>query len=233
MYASNEIGTIQPIAKIGAIAKEHQVPFLVDAVQAVAHVPVDVNGLNAGLLSLSAHKFYGPKGVGALYVRKGTELASLILGGDQERGRRASTQNIAGIVGLARAVEICLQKMDEEIKVQTGLRDRLLNEVPKRIEGVKVNGHLSRRLPNNAHFSFDRIEGESLLMSLDMAGMAASMGSACTSGALELSHVLRSIGLSDDAAHGALRVTLGRWTTQEEVEVLLQKLPEIITSLRV
>ena len=233
MYASNEIGTIQPIAKIGAIAKEHQVPFLVDAVQAVAHVPVDVNGLNAGLLSLSAHKFYGPKGVGALYVRKGTELASLILGGDQERGRRASTQNIAGIVGLARAVEICSQKMAEEIEVQTRLRDRLLSEVPKRIIGVKVNGHLSRRLPNNAHFSFDQVQGESLLMSLDLAGIAASMGSACTSGALEPSHVLRAIGLSDEAAHGVLRVTLGRWTTQEEVEALLQKLPEIITRLRV
>ncbi len=233
MYASNEIGTIQPVAKIGAIAKEHQVPFLVDAVQAVGHVPVDVNGLNAGLLSLSAHKFYGPKGVGALYVRKGTELASLILGGDQERGRRASTQNIAGIVGLARAVEICSQKMAEEIEVQTRLRDRLLSEVPKRIIGVKVNGHLSRRLPNNAHFSFDQVQGESLLMSLDLAGIAASMGSACTSGALEPSHVLRAIGLSDEAAHGVLRVTLGRWTTQEEVEALLQKLPEIITRLRV
>ena len=233
MYASNEIGTVQPVAKIGAIAKEHQVPFLVDAVQAVGHVPVDVNDLNVDLLSLSAHKFYGPKGVGALYVRKGTELASLILGGDQERGRRASTQNIAGIVGLARAVEICSQKMDEEIEVQTRLRDRLLSEVPKRIIGVKVNGHLSRRLPNNAHFSFDQVQGESLLMSLDLAGIAASMGSACTSGALEPSHVLRSIGLSDEAAHGVLRVTLGRWTTQEEVEALLQKLPEIITRLRV
>ena len=233
MYASNEIGTIQPVAKIGAIAKEHQVPFLVDAVQAVGHVPVDVNGLNAGLLSLSAHKFYGPKGVGALYVRKGTELASLILGGDQERGRRASTQNIAGVVGLVRAIELCGQKMTEEIEVQTRLRDRLLSEVPKRITGVKVNGHLSRRLPNNAHFSFDQVQGESLLMSLDLAGIAASMGSACTSGALEPSHVLRAIGLSDEAAHGVLRVTLGRWTTQEEVEALLQKLSKIVKSLRI
>lgn len=233
MYASNEIGTIQPVAKIGAIAKEHQVPFLVDAVQAVGHIPVSVEDLGADLLSLSAHKFYGPKGVGALYVRKGAELASLILGGDQEGGRRASTQNIAGIVGLARAVEICGRKMAEEIKMQTGLRDKLLTEVPKRVTGVTINGHLSQRLPNNAHFSFDGIEGESLLMSLDLAGMAASMGSACTSGALELSHVLRAIGLSDEAAYGALRITLGRWTTDGEIDYFLQKLPEIATSLRI
>lgn len=233
MYANNEIGVIQPISKIGIIAKEHQIPFLVDAVQAVGHIPVSVEDLHADLLSLSAHKFYGPKGIGALYVRKGTELTSFLLGGDQERGRRASTQNIAGIVGLARAIEICGQKMTEEIKIQTNLRDKLLNEVPKRIMGVQINGHLSQRLPNNAHFSFDRIEGESLVMSLDIAGIAASMGSACTSGALEPSRVLRAIGLSDEAAYGALRITLGRWTTEEEVDYFLQKLPEIVTSLRI
>jgi len=233
MYASNEIGAIQPISEIGAVAREHDITFLVDAVQAVGHILVQVNELKADLLSLSAHKFYGPKGVGALYIRKGTKLSSFLLGGDQERSRRASTQNIAGIVGLARAIELCDQRMNEEITFQTRLRDKLLTEVPKRVEGVKINGHFSRRLPNNAHFSFEQLEGESLLMSLDMADIVASMGSACTSGALEPSHVLRAIGLSDELAYGALRITLGRWTTEEQVDYFLEKLPETVKSLRI
>jgi cysteine desulfurase len=233
MYASNEIGTIQPAAEIGAVAREHQIPFLVDAVQAVGHLPVNVDELNADLLSLSAHKFYGPKGVGALYVRQGTKLPPFLLGGDQERGRRASTQNVAGIVGLAKAVEICSRKMDDETRLQTKLRDKLLQEVPRRVEGVKINGHLSRRLPNNAHFSFERVEGESLLLSLDMANISASMGSACASGALEPSHVLRAIGLADELAYGALRITLGRWTTEEDVDYFLEQLPGIVTGLRI
>lgn len=233
MYASNEIGTIQPVQEIGAIAKKHKIPFLVDAVQAVGHIPVNVNDLNADLLSLSAHKFYGPKGIGALYVRQGTALSSFLLGGDQERGRRASTQNIAGIVGLARAIELCDQYMGEETKLHTDLRNKLFEEVPKRVDGVKINGHLSQRLPNNVHFSFEQLESESLLMSLDMAHIAASMGSACTSGALKSSHVLQAIGLSDELAHGALRITLGRWTTEEQIDYFLEQLPEIVKILRI
>jgi len=233
MYASNEIGTIQPVKEIGTIAKKHNILFHVDAVQAVGHIPVNVNELNADLLSLSAHKFYGPKGMGALYVRQGTELSSFLLGGDQERGRRASTQNIAGIIGLARAIELCDQNMDEEAKLHIRLRNRLIEEIPRKIDGVKINGHLSQRLPNNTHFSFEQIESESLLMSLDMANMAASMGSACTSGALEPSHVLRAIGLSDELAYGALRISLGRWTTEEQVNHFIEQLPGIVKSLRI
>ena len=233
MLANNEIGAIQPISKIGTIANKHNIPFLVDAVQAVGHIPVDVNDLKADLLSLSAHKLYGPKGVGALYIRKGTRLSSFLLGGGQEQGRRSSTQNVPGAVGLAEAIELCNQKMNDEIAFQTKLRDKLLSEVPKKVTGVKVNGHLSQRLPNNAHFSFEQLQGESLLMSLDMANISASMGSACASGAMEPSHVLRSIGLSDELAYGALRITLGRWTTEEQVDYFLKQLPELVTSLRI
>ena len=232
MHASNEIGTIQPVAEIGQIIKGRGVAFLVDAVQTVGHIPVDVNELGADLLSLSAHKFYGPKGIGALYIRKGTPLRSFLLGGDQEKSRRASTQNVAGAVGLAKATELAVRKMREEQDLQTRLRDRLLTEIPQAIAGVKVNGHVHKRLPNNVHFSFEGIQGEALLMSLDMAGFAASMGSACTSGALEPSHVLRAIGLDDRLAYGALRITLGRWTTQEEVEQLIRQLPAMVEQLR-
>jgi cysteine desulfurase len=233
MLANNEIGSIQPISEIGAIAHKRHIPFLVDAVQAVGHIPVDVNDLYADLLSLSAHKFYGPKGAGALYIRKGTRLSSFLLGGGQEQGRRSSTQNVAGAVGLAKAVELCGQKMSDEIVFQTKLRDKLLDDVPRMIKGVKVNGHLSQRLPNNAHFSFERLQSESLLLSLDMSNIAASMGSACASGAMEPSHVLRAIGLSDELSYGALRVTLGRWNTEEQVDYLLEKLPALVTSLRI
>jgi cysteine desulfurase len=233
MYASNEIGTIQPIPEIGAITEEHNVLFLVDAVQAIGHIPVDVNALKADLLSLSAHKFYGPKGIGALYIREGTEIASFLLGGGQEHGKRSSTQNVAGAVGLARAIELCDQQMSQEIVFQTRLRDKLLEEVPKAIAGVRVNGSLSRRLPNNAHFAFEGLQSESLLMGLDMVNIAASMGSACTAGALKASHVLRAIGLSDELAYGALRITLGRWTTEEQVDYFLEQLPGLVKSLRV
>lgn len=233
MLANNEIGAIQPISEIGAIANKHNIPFLVDAVQAVGHIPVNVDDLKADLLSLSAHKLYGPKGVGALYIRKGTTLSSFLLGGGQEQGRRSSTQNVPGAVGLSEAIKLCDQKMNDEIAFQTKLRDKLLSEVPDRVKGVKVNGHLSQRLPNNAHFSFERIQSESLLMSLDMVNVSASMGSACASGALEPSHVLRAIGLSDELAYGALRITLGRWTTEEHVDYFLEQLPDIVTSLRI
>lgn len=232
MLANNEIGSIQPISKIGAIAQKSNIPFLVDAVQAVGHIPVNVDDLKVDLLSLSAHKLYGPKGVGALYIRKGTKLSSFLLGGGQEQGRRSSTQNVAGAVGLAQAIKLCDQKMDEEAVFQIEMRNKLFNEVPKKIKGVKINGHLSQRLPNNAHFSFERLQSESLLMSLDMANIAASMGSACTSGAMEPSRVLRAIGLSDELAYGALRITLGRWTTEAQVDYFLDKLPELVTSLR-
>jgi cysteine desulfurase len=232
MCASNEIGTVQPITEIGALTQKSKVSFLVDAVQAVGHIPIHVKELKADLLSLSAHKFYGPKGVGALFIRKGTEIAPFLLGGDQERGRRASTQNVYGAVGLAKAVELCGQRMKYEAVNQTQLRNRLLAEVPKIISGVKVNGHRTKRLPNNAHFSFENVQGEALLMGLDQADIAVSMGSACTSGALEPSHVLRAIGLSDELAYGALRITLGRWTTGEQIDYFLDQLPGIVKSLR-
>lgn len=233
MHANNEIGTIQPVAEVGRIAQEQQVPFLIDAVQTVGHILVDVGALGADLLTLSGHKFYGPKGAGALYIRQGLKVPSFLLGGDQERGRRASTQNVAGAVGLAKALELCRVHMDEEARVQSRWRDELLAEVPRRIEGVIVNGHPTRRLPNNAHFSFEGVDGESLLLSLDMAGVAASMGSACTSGAMEISAVLRAIGLSDDLARGALRISLGRWTRQEHIDLLLEHLPQMAVGLRI
>ena len=233
MHASNEIGTVEPVADIGAIAKEKNIPFLVDACQTVGHIPVDVNEFNCDLLSLSAHKFYGPKGVGALYIRKATKITPYLLGGDQERSRRASTQNIPGAVGLAKAIELCALKMRDEENIQKQLRDYLIKEISKRIERVKVNGHLSRRLPNNVHFSFEGVEGEYLLMSLDMNNMAASMGSACTSGAMEPSHVLRAIGLSDDLSYGSLRITIGRWTTKEHIDYLLEKLPGLVKGMRI
>lgn len=233
MHANNEIGTIQPIAEISKIAREHKIPFLVDAVQTVGHIPVNVDELGADLLTLSAHKFYGPKGVGAMYVRKGFSPMPLLFGGDQERGRRASTQNVAGAVGLAKAVELCREKMAQEASDQRRWRDRLLEEVLKRVDGARVNGSRTKRLPNNAHFSFEGVEGESLLMSLDMAGMAASMGSACKAGAMEPSHVLRAIGISDALAHGALRISLGRWTKEEDIDRLLEHLPQMVGGLRV
>lgn len=232
MCASNEIGTVQPITEIGAITQKNNVLFLVDAVQAVGHIPINVNELKADLLSLSAHKFYGPKGVGALYIRKGVDIAPFLLGGDQERGRRASTQNVCGAVGLAKAVELCAQRMKYEAVNQTNLRNRLLAQVPKLIPGVRINGHRIKRLPNNAHFSFEGVQGESLVMGLDQADIAVSMGSACTSGTLKSSHVLRAIGLSDELAYGALRITLGRWTTAEQIDYLLDQLPGLVKSLR-
>lgn len=233
MHANNEIGTIQPVEEVGGIAKEHQIPFLVDAVQTVGHIPVDVGRLGVDMLTLSGHKFYGPKGIGALYIREGIKIPSLLLGGDQERGRRASTQNVAGAVGLAKAIELCRMQMDEEGRAQSRWRDELLAEVPRRVEGVAANGHPTRRLPNNAHFSFEGVDGESLLLSLDMEGMAASMGSACASGAMEVSAVLRAIGLPDDLARGALRITLGRWTKQEHIDLLLEHLPRMTAALRI
>ncbi len=232
MLANNEIGVIQPLADIGKIAKEKGVCFHIDAVHAAGHIPVNVNELNCDLLSLAAHKFYGPKGVGALYIRKGTKITPFLLGGGQERSRRASTNNVPAIVGMGKAVEICREKMVEEINEQTTLRDKIISGVLKNVPDSLLNGHPTKRLPNNTNFAFRSVNGESLLMSLDMVGIAASMGSACTSGALEPSHVLRAIGLSDEQALGALRVTIGRWTTEKNIEYFLENLPPIIERLR-
>jgi cysteine desulfurase len=225
MHANNEIGTIEPIADIGEIAKSKGICFHTDAVQTVGHIPVNVNDLNVDLLSLSAHKFYGPKGVGALYIRKGTRIERFLHGGDQEKGRRASTHNTTGIVGLGEAIEICREKMEDEGKFQIELRDRLIKEIPEKIPEVYLNGHPTKRLPNN-------IEGESILLNLDMLGIAASTGSACTSTSLEPSHVLLAIGLPHEIAHGSLRITLGRWTKKEDIDYLLEHLPKIVDKLR-
>ena len=232
MHANNEIGTIQPITQIGKIAKAKEIYFHTDAVQTVGHTPVNVNDLNVDLLSLSAHKFYGPKGVGALYIRKGTRINRFLHGGDQEKGRRASTHNTPGIVGLGRAIELCQDKMQDEAKFQTVLRDRLIKEIPNRISEVYLNGHPNQRLPNNINFSIKYIEGESILLNLDMLGIAASTGSACTSTSLEPSYVLLAIGLSHEIAHGSLRLTLGRWTKEEDIDYLLLYLPKIVEKLR-
>ncbi|MBM3243907.1 MAG: cysteine desulfurase NifS [Candidatus Omnitrophica bacterium] len=232
MHANNEIGTIQPIEEIGRIVKGRGVYFHTDAVQTVGHIPVDVNNLNVDFLSLSAHKFYGPKGVGALYIRKGSRINRFLHGGDQEKGRRASTYNTPGIVGLGKAIELCRKNMESEIKSQSALRDRMIKEIPKFIPEVKLNGHPSLRLPNNVNFSVKYIEGESMLLSLDMLGIAVSTGSACTSSSLEPSHVLLAIGLDHATAHGSLRVTVGRWTTEGEIEYFLESLPKVVEKLR-
>ncbi|MDP4094297.1 MAG: cysteine desulfurase NifS [Bacillota bacterium] len=232
MFANNEIGTIQPIAEIGKIAKTHKIYFHTDAVQAVGNVPINVEEMNIDLLSLSGHKFYGPKGIGALYVRKGTKMISFMHGGAQERGRRASTENVAAIVGLGKAIEIATEKMDEYNKKLLALRDRTIEEIQKKIPFIKLNGDRYKRLPGNVNFSFNFIEGESLLLMLDMKGIAASSGSACTSGSLDPSHVLLAIGLPHEIAHGSLRITFGEENTQEDVDYLLEALVPIVERLR-
>ncbi|TRZ96245.1 cysteine desulfurase NifS [bacterium] len=232
MHANNEIGTIQPVAEIGRFAREKGIYFHSDAVQAVGHIPVNVNELNVDFLSLSAHKFYGPKGAGALYIRKGSRMENFLHGGDQERGRRASTHNTPGIVGMARAIELCQEKMAEEADFQITLRDHIIEEIQKKIPEVYLNGHPASRLPNNINFSIKYIEGESLLLNLDMFGIAASTGSACTSSSLEPSHVLLAIGLPHEIAHGSLRITLGRWTKENEIEYFLDCLPKVVAKLR-
>ncbi len=232
MFANNEIGTIQPIGEIGKIAKEKGIIFHTDAVQAVGNVPIDVNELNIDLLSLSAHKLYGPKGVGALYIKKGVKITSFIHGGAQERGRRASTENVAGIVGLGEAIKIATENMEENNKKLLSLRDRTIEEVLKNIPFTRLNGDRQNRLPGNANFSFEFIEGESLLLMLDMKGIAASSGSACTSGSLDPSHVLLAIGLPHEIAHGSLRITFGKDNSHDDVNILLNELPEIVGRLR-
>jgi cysteine desulfurase len=232
MHANNEIGTIQPIAEIGKLAKSKGIIFHTDAVQTIGKVPVNVEELNVDLLSISAHKFYGPKGVGALYIRKGTKLLPISQGGAQERKRRPGTENTPGIIGLGKAIELAIGNLNYEMKNITKLRNKLINGVLNTIPNVQLNGHAENRLPGNANFSFNFIEGESLLLSLDMKGIAGSSGSACTSGSLDPSHVLLAIGLSHEIAHGSLRLTLGKDNTEEHVDYVLQVLPEIVGKLR-
>ena len=231
MFANNEVGTINPIAEIGTVCHEMGVLFHTDAVQAVGHVPVDVKALHIDMLSLSAHKFHGPKGVGALYVKKGIRLPSYIMGGGQEKGRRAGTENTAGIVGLGAAIELAVFHMEENAGKMTGLRDRLMAGMEK-IPEVKLNGHPTKRLPNNVNYSIKYIEGESILLMLDLNGIAASSGSACTSGSLDPSHVLLAMGLSHEIAHGSLRLTLGDETTQEDVDYVLNVVYQTADRLR-
>lgn len=232
MFANNEIGTIQPIAEIGKIARAHGILFHTDAVQAVGAIPVHVESLQVDMLSLSAHKFYGPKGVGALYVRKGIRPDIFMQGGAQERGRRGGTENIAGIVGLAAALELACGNMDETMKSVAEKRDYLIERVLENIPYSRLNGHRFKRLPGNANFSFQYIEGESLLIWLDLNGIAASSGSACTSGSLDPSHVLLAIGLPHEIAHGSLRLTLGEETTKEQLDYVVEKLTDTVEKLR-
>ncbi len=232
MHANNEMGTIEPIAEIGRIAKEAGVYFHTDAVQTVGHIPVDVNELGVALLSMSAHKLYGPKGVGALYIRKGTKLGSFMHGGEQERKRRASTENVPGIVGFGKAVEIARQEMNEEAKRLTYLRDQFIKGILERIGHTRLNSHPLKRLPNNVNISVDFVEGESMLLNLDLEGICVSTGSACSSSSLEPSHVLLAMRLSPEQARGSLRLTLGKWTTEEEIERVLGVLPRIVVRLR-
>ena len=231
MHANNEIGTIEPVEEIGKICEEHEVYFHSDAAQSFGKIPVDVKKFKVDLLTVSAHKMYGPKGVGALYVKEGVKIEPLLHGGGHEFGLRSSTVNVPGIVGFAKAVEIAEKEMDEEARRLTKLRDKLIKGVLE-IKESHLNGHPKRRLPNNANFWFAYIEGESLIMRLDMHGIAASTGSACSTESLEPSHVLLAIGLKPYEAHGSLRLSLGKWTTEEDVDYVLEVLPRVVEELR-
>jgi len=233
MHANNEIGTIEPIKEISKVVKKAGVYFHIDSVQTVGHIPINVNDLGVDMLSMSGHKFYGPNGVGALYLKKGTNIISLIDGGAQEKNRRAGTENVAGIVGLGKAVELAEKRLTKGLEDRiVKLRDKLIKGIMDKIENVRLNGHPTNRLPGNANFCFEFIEGESMLLRLDMEGVAASSGSACTSGSLKASHVLLAIGLPPEIAHGSLRLTLGKNTTEEEIDYVIDILPGIIEKLR-
>ncbi len=232
MFANNEVGTVMPIAAIGSVCRDKGVLFHSDAVQAVGHIPVDVQQMQIDLLTLTAHKFHGPKGTGAIYIKKGVRIPPLIEGGGQERRLRAGTENVAGIVGLATALSYQIAHMQENTEKMTALRDRLLAGIPAAIADVKLNGHPEKRLPNNVNFSIRYIEGESILLMLDLNGIAASSGSACTSGSLDPSHVLLAMGLPHEVAHGSLRLTLSEFTTQQEIDYVLELLPKIVQRLR-
>lgn len=232
MFANNEVGTIMPIPEIAAVCHEKGVLFHTDAVQAAGHIPIDVKAMGIDMLSISGHKFHGPKGVGVLYERKGIRLPSYIIGGEQEKGRRAGTENVAGIVGLGEALELAVTNMSETSARMTRMRDRLIEGIEATIPEVKLNGHRTKRLPNNVNFSIKYIEGESILLMLDMAGIAASSGSACTSGSLDPSHVLLALGLTHEVAHGSVRMTLGDDTTDEDIDYMLETLPKVAHRLR-
>lgn len=232
MYANNEIGTINPIKEIGAIAKAHKIPFHTDAVQAVGQVRIDVKDENIDLLSLSGHKINGPKGMGVLYIRRGLKIENLIHGGAQERGRRAGTENVAGIVGLAKAMEISYTDFDVKIEKMTALRDKLIKGLLENIPYTKLNGHPTMRLANNSNIGVEYVEGESLLLLLDMNGIAGSSGSACTSGSLDPSHVLLAIGVPHERAHGSIRFTLGSQNTEEEIDKVIEVMPGIVQRMR-
>ncbi len=232
MFANNEVGTIMPIAEIGAVCKEAGVLFHTDAVQAIGHVPIDVIKMNIDMLSLSAHKFHGPKGIGAVYVKKGIRLPGFILGGGQERSLRAGTHNTPAIVGMGKAIEMAIANIDNEILRTTALRDKLLKGIAQTVPHIKLNGHPTERLPGNVNYSIRYVEGEGLLLMLDMNGIAASSGSACTSGSLDPSHVLLAMGLSHEVAHGSLRLTIGDLTTEDDIDYVLEKLPGAVQKLR-
>jgi len=232
MHANNEVGTIEPIVEIGEIAKEKEIYFHSDAVQTVGHIPVKVDELGVDLLAMSAHKLYGPKGIGALYVRRGTRIAPFMHGGGQERGRRASTENVPAIVGFGKAAEMAEREIDGEVKRLVSLRDRFIQGLFERITQIHLNGHPSKRLPGNVNVSIEFVEGESILISLDLEGIVVSTGSACSSNALEPSHVLLALGLPGELPRCSLRFTLGRGTTEEDIARVLEVLPRIVTKLR-
>ncbi len=232
MMANNEVGTIQPVEEMARICHEKEVYFHTDAVQAIGHLPVNLEKQPFDLLSLSAHKFYGPKGIGALYVRKGTKIKQILFGGGQERKLRPSTENIPAIVGLGRAIELAVENIPEKSAALTALRDRLFKGLQEEIEDIRVNGHPTQRLPGNVNISVAYVEGESILLSLDLKGIAISSGSACTSGALDPSHVLMAMGLDHQTAHGSLRFSLGKENSEEEVDYVIESLKEIVERLR-
>lgn len=232
MFANNEVGTIQPIEEIGRICRDRGILFHTDAVQAFGAVPVDVDRLGIDLMAVSAHKLYGPKGIGALYIRKGTRVRPLILGGGQERRRRAGTSNVPGAVGFGVAADLARMEMPQRSERLLGLRERLIEGILNTVEFTHLNGHRTRRLPNNVNISFEFVEGESILLSLDLKGIAASSGSACTSGSLEPSHVLLAMGLPHEIAHGSVRMTLGTGNSEQDVDYVLEVLPSMIARLR-
>jgi cysteine desulfurase len=232
MHANNEVGTIEPITEISKVVKEAEIYFHTDAVQTFGHIPINVNNLGVDLLAVSAHKLYGPKGVGALYVRKGTKLTPFMHGGEQEKGRRAGTENVPGIVGFGKAVELAQQEISQEAERLTSLRDKFIEGIVSRISNSCLNGHPRRRLPNNINVTIDFIEGESMCLNLDLEGICASTGSACSSSSLEPSHVLLAMGIPHEQSHSSLRFTIGKWTTKDDVLRVLEVLPKIVSKLR-
>lgn len=232
MHANNEIGTIEPVEEIGRLAKEKGIHFHTDAVQTAGHIPVDVEAIQCDSLAISGHKLYGPKGIGLMYIRKGNRIEKLMPGGAQENNKRAGTHNVPGIVGLGKAADMALERMASESMETTELRDALIAGIESRIKDIRLNGDRVKRLPNNVNFSFEGVEGESLILFMDMAGICVSSGSACTSGSLDPSHVLMALGLKHEQAHGSLRLTLGKDNTMADVEKVLDTLPGIVARLR-